>query len=432
MSYSSDHPLPSDTAISIRNISRLYLLFDRPEDRLKHALWRGRKKFYTDFWALKGVSFEVKKGESVGIIGKNGSGKSTLLQIIAGVLKPTEGEVLVRGRVSALLELGSGFSPELTGRENIYLQGNILGLSTEKVNENFDDIASFADIGDFIDQPIKIYSSGMAVRLAFSVLAHLEPDILIVDEALAVGDVSFQLKCRKHIKKLIENGTTLLFVSHDPYTIKNLCQRSLWLHEGVSKFFGDCLKTATLYQDFLKAQDANQKAGNTEINENIGDKMGANKALNSSEVAKGQDIKGEKQLFCRLISEKLLDVNNKEITELHRGETLKVRVTYEVLEEKGPLSAGIAIFDSGGYHICGTNTHIQNYSIPSSEGIHKFEVIYNNLNLFSGTYRFDVGLFNQDTTVFFDFHSHCLTVKIIDTQHVGDGLILLDHTYAVL
>src|SRR5829696_2572400 len=193
-------PPAPEVAISVRGAGKMHRIYDRPQDRLKQMLWRGRRQYGREFWALRDVSFELRRGEMMGIIGRNGSGKSTLLQIIAGTLTPSEGEVTVNGRVAALLELGSGFNPEFTGRENVFLNGSILGISREEIQQRFDDIAAFADIGGFIEQPVKTYSSGMLVRLAFAVQASIEPDVLIVDEALAGGDVFFRQKCYRRLE----------------------------------------------------------------------------------------------------------------------------------------------------------------------------------------------------------------------------------------
>ena len=222
----------SPLVISVRHVSKAYRIYDEPHDRLKQMLWRGRRTFGRDFWALRDVSLEVRKGETVGIIGRNGSGKSTLLQIIAGTLAPTSGEVVVNGRVGALLELGSGFNPEFSGRENVYLNGAILGIDHAVMLGKFDDIAAFADIGEFIDQPVKHYSSGMLVRLAFAVHACIEPEILIVDEALSVGDMYFQAKCMARIAELRSRGTSILFVSHSLGTVKALSSRAALLDGG--------------------------------------------------------------------------------------------------------------------------------------------------------------------------------------------------------
>jgi len=231
--------MTDELAVRASGLGKCYHIYDRPEDRLKQILWRGRRSFYREFWALREVSLEVARGGTLGIIGRNGSGKSTLLHVIAGTLAPTTGRIDVAGRVAALLELGSGFNPEFTGRENVFLNGAILGMSRADVARRFDDIAAFADIGEFLDQPVKVYSSGMVVRLAFAVQAHVDADVLIVDEALAVGDVYFQHRCMRRIRQLLDRGTTLLFVSHATDTVKRFCRRGLWLDGGAVRYFGE-------------------------------------------------------------------------------------------------------------------------------------------------------------------------------------------------
>jgi lipopolysaccharide transport system ATP-binding protein len=229
----------NDIAIRVTNLSKRYEIYSSPRDRLKQfvlprlqsLIGREPKQYFREFWALNDVSFEVKKGETVGIIGRNGSGKSTLLQMICGTLNPTSGGIQTNGRIAALLELGSGFNPEFTGRENVYLNASVLGLSNEEIDGRFNDIAAFADIGDFIEQPVKIYSSGMVVRLAFAVIAHVDADILVIDEALAVGDAVFIQKCMRFIRSFQQQGT-LLFVSHDTGSIVSLCKQAFWLDHG--------------------------------------------------------------------------------------------------------------------------------------------------------------------------------------------------------
>lgn len=213
--YSETNTMNRSTplSISVNNLSKCFQVYDNPKARLKQAIWRGRRQYYKEFWALQGVNFDLSKGESLGVIGRNGSGKSTLLQLICGTLTPTSGRVETHGRIAALLELGSGFNPEFTGLENVFLNASMLGLSKEETNTRLDDILAFADIGDFVNQPVKAYSSGMAVRLAFAVIAHVSADILIVDEALSVGDVFFNQKCMRFINRFRENGS-LLFVIH--------------------------------------------------------------------------------------------------------------------------------------------------------------------------------------------------------------------------
>ncbi len=229
----------SDIAIGVSNLSKCYQIYSAPRDRLKQFVLprlqrfagRGPKQYFREFWALKDVSFEIKKGETVGIIGRNGSGKSTLLQMICGTLNPTHGGIQTNGRIAALLELGSGFNPEFTGRENVYMNASVLGLSNEEIDIRFNDIVTFADIGDFIEQPVKTYSSGMMVRLAFAVIAHVDADVLVVDEALAVGDAFFTQKCMRFLRKFMENGT-VLFVSHDTGAVVNLCSKAILLNRG--------------------------------------------------------------------------------------------------------------------------------------------------------------------------------------------------------
>lgn len=239
------------TAISVHNLSKIYKLYDDPVDRLKESLNPFRKKYHRDFYALKDVSFDIKKGETVGIVGKNGSGKSTLLKILTGVLTPSSGTVAVNGKVSALLELGAGFNPELTGLENVYFSGTIMGYTKEEMDAKRDDILSFADIGDFVYQPVKIYSSGMYVRLAFAVATAIDPEILIVDEALSVGDAKFQSKSFARMESFKKNGKSIIVVSHDLNTIKYLCRRALYIDNGVITADGESKYVTDLYHKNL-------------------------------------------------------------------------------------------------------------------------------------------------------------------------------------
>ncbi len=245
----------SSPAISIRGISKVYHLFERPIDRLKHQLFGHLKSYGKEFWALKDIDLEIGHGETIGIVGRNGSGKSTLLQIIAGVLQPTTGEIAVAGRVAAMLELGSGFNPEYTGKENVFMNGSILGMSKAEMERRYDEIIDFAEIGDFIDQPVKTYSSGMYVRLAFSVQACIRPDILIVDEALSVGDAKFQRKCFRRMEELKERGVTILFVTHDVNAVINHCSRAVLLEQGQMVAQGRPQEIVERYQKLLFGAD---------------------------------------------------------------------------------------------------------------------------------------------------------------------------------
>ena len=243
--------MSSEPAVRVENLSKCYQIYGKPRDRLLQMLFRGHRKYYREFWALRDVTFEVGKGETVGIIGRNGSGKSTLLQMICGTLNPTGGTIETRGRIAALLELGSGFNPEFSGRENVYMNGAVLGLSREEMDDRYEEILAFADIGDFIDQPIKTYSSGMVVRLAFAVQAMVGPDILVVDEALAVGDVRFQAKCFDRLKQLKERGTSILLVTHSGEQIVTHCNRAVLLDNGCVVELGEPKQVVNRYMDLL-------------------------------------------------------------------------------------------------------------------------------------------------------------------------------------
>lgn len=265
--------MSDNIAIKVENVSKCYPIFDKPRDRLKQmilprlASMAGKtgKQHYREFWALRDVSFSIDRGEAVGIIGRNGSGKSTLLQIICGTLSPTAGSVTCSGRIAALLELGSGFNPEFTGRENVYLNGALFGAGREEMDKRFDEIAAFSDIGQFIDQPVKTYSSGMAVRLAFAVAIHVDPKILVVDEALAVGDEMFQRKCFSRIEAIRSSGATILFVSHSGAVVIELCDRALFLDGGKRLLLGQPKHVVGRYQKLLYAPRERHESLRAEI-----------------------------------------------------------------------------------------------------------------------------------------------------------------------
>lgn len=247
-----------DIAISVRNLSKSYRLYNSPSERMKELLHPFKKTYHREFWALNDVSFDVRRGESLGIIGKNGSGKSTLLQLICGILPPTTGEARVNGRISALLELGAGFNREFTGRENVYMNGALMGFAKKEMDKRVDTIADFADIGDFIEQPVKIYSSGMFMRLAFAAAINMDPDILIIDEILSVGDRNFQLKCYQKLHELKEKGITFILVAHSEYAIREQTQKCVYLKNGRLEFLGPSEEGISLYiKESLKEKSNN-------------------------------------------------------------------------------------------------------------------------------------------------------------------------------
>lgn len=245
-----------EIAVEADSIGKCYRIFPSPRARLLQSLWGKRRQLYREFWALQNVSFQLARGQTLGVVGRNGSGKSTLLQLLCNTLTPSTGRIRMQGRVGALLELGSGFNPEFSGRENVFLNATVLGLSQHQIEAKLDDILAFADIGPFIDQPVKTYSSGMVVRLAFAVQAHIDPDILVVDEALAVGDEMFQKKCYAHLERLKERGTSILLVTHSCPQIIQHCDQALLLHKGIARMLAEPARVTVTYQRLINASDA--------------------------------------------------------------------------------------------------------------------------------------------------------------------------------
>lgn len=346
----------SDIAIKVENLSKCYQIYDQPHDRLKQFLVKGRK-FYREFWALNDVSFEIRKGETVGIIGRNGSGKSTLLQMICGTLNPTSGSVQTHGRIAALLELGSGFNPEFTGRENIYMNAAVLGLSTEETDARYDRIVEFADIGSFIGQPVKTYSSGMMVRLAFSVAIHVEPDILIVDEALSVGDAYFQAKCAKMIQGIIAAGSTVLFVSHDTASVKSLCSRALLLESGRSQYLGDVNTAVEKYYSALIESQRVDRGPEEAVKQT---------AAVASEYTDGVESFQSMASFQRIqngvaefINVALLNESGQMIDVVDFGQTVVLRQVVQVHKSVPSLGLAYHIRDKNGQDIIYSDTGIE-------------------------------------------------------------------------
>ncbi len=357
-------------AITVENLSKSYQIYSRPQDRLKQSIvprlqWmlgRTPRTYYHEFWALRHVSFEIEKGETVGIIGRNGSGKSTLLQLICGTLAPTEGTVRTNGRIAALLELGSGFNPEFTGRENVYLNGTILGLSKREIDLRFDDIAAFADIGEFIEQPVKMYSSGMYVRLAFAINVMSRPAIMVVDEALAVGDMKFQAKCMTALKRRQEEGTTVLFVSHDVGTVRSLCSRGIYLERGEMKSIGSAADVSQHYMRTIQEEmnEDQLRADREAVSRPAEDDsdVSINKTTSGIEFKSSDSFDQRVGLFrygsgeARISYAELLDGDNQPVTFLKFNQEVQIRLyfvsyndlditpTYYILDDKRNLILG--------------------------------------------------------------------------------------------
>lgn len=398
----------SEAIIEICNLSKIYKLYDQPIDRLKEALSFSKKTYCREYYALKNISFNIDKGEILGIIGDNGSGKSTILKIIAGVLNPTEGDIAIKGRVSALLELGAGFNGEYTGIENIYLYGTMMGKSKEETDKDIESILAFADIGDFIHQPVKTYSSGMFARLAFAVAINVNPDILIVDEILAVGDQNFQIKCMKKMKEMMSGGTTVLYVAHDINAIKRFCTKVLWLKDGQIQEYGDVDRVTDKYLDYLKGKEI--------IQDN-----------NTKEIASFEMKEG---VIGEIIEVAIKDNQNRDCTEVAQNEEVNIEVIYDIYDDKieNPV-LGIAIRSMDDDYLCGLNTLLDKIEIPWKKGRNRMVLNYPyGLLAIGGKYYFDIALFEETATVPIQYKTKVKEITVV-TKYIGEGRYIIPHKW---
>jgi ABC-type polysaccharide/polyol phosphate transport system ATPase subunit len=356
-------------ALKVKDATKIYKLYDKPTDRLKESLLPFGKSYHNDFYALKNISFEINKGETVGIIGKNGSGKSTLLKMITGVLTPTSGDIEVSGRISALLELGAGFNPEYTGIENIYLNGTIMGFGKEEMDIKLKDILEFADIGEFIYQPVKMYSSGMFARLAFAVAIHVDPDILIVDEALSVGDMRFQQKCYRKIEEY-KDAKTVIMVTHDISAITKYCDRAIWINEGVLMGDGHPVDIAKKYQAYMidsKISKRNNNANLIQQDDNID-------LINSN-----LDIQGDR--VAEIIGVSMFDViSNEKIDVIAPDQCVMISIKVKSTQDIYNPIVGLSIKDRLGTIVLQTNNFVLNQAID--------DLHVNEIAIYSFTFNF--------------------------------------------
>ncbi len=409
-------------SIEVENLSKVYKLYDKPSDRLKEALSPVKKCYHKDFYALRDLNFKIKPGETVGFVGKNGSGKSTLLKLLTEVLTPTEGSLKINGKVSALLELGAGFNNEYTGMENIYLNGTIMGYSREEMDKRVDDIVKFADIGEYINQPVKTYSSGMFVRLAFAVAINVEPDILIVDEALAVGDVRFQLKCMDKFLEFKEKGITILYVSHDINSIKRFCTRAIWINEGHLEADGDVDLITDKYLDYLKMLDA-QSEEKDDAKDNTGNDV-------AKSVAEGErDLESTVEI-AEVVSLKIMNSRGEETEEIEHGEKVSLTLTYYVNDTtiKNPV-VGIALLRLDNLYVCGLNTLLDKVDVPWEKGYNSVTLTYDSFNLVGGGYYFDVAVYDQTASVPFDYRTKYREV-FVKMGYIAEGIEILPHKWS--
>ncbi|CCN70285.1 ABC transporter ATP-binding protein [Vibrio nigripulchritudo] len=394
----------NNIAVSVKGLSKVYRLYSRPKDRVKELISFKEKKLHKEHHALSNVSLDIRKGEIIGLIGKNGAGKSTLLKVITGIVTPTSGEWALNGRVASLLELGAGFNMDLSGLENIYLNGTIMGFTRDEVDKKLDNIINFADIGDFIHQPVKMYSSGMFARLAFSVAINVDPDILIIDEALSVGDMKFQLKCMDKFNEFRESGKTIIFVSHDINAIKRFCTYCIWIKNGSVQDEGNTDVVTDSYIDYLRMDDTN----NTEIDRN--------------------NLKEDVAKIVNVVTRR--KGNLEDVEKFNYLDDIEVEVEYEVFDEKisDPV-LGVSLNTLDNKNISGLNTLLDKVNIPWEIGNNKFKLLYSNLTLVGGSYRVDVALFEKNATVSFDYK---LGIKhiTISTPYVGEGVFIPHHTWS--
>ncbi len=400
----------SEYAIQLNSITKLYRLYNNPLDRLKEILSDGRKSYGKSFYALRNITLNIRKGETIGIIGKNGAGKSTMLKIITEVLSPTEGELRIEGKISALLELGAGFNPEYTGIENIYLNCSMIGMKNEEIERKIPSILEFADIGDFIYQPVKSYSSGMFARLAFSVAVSTKPEILIVDEALSVGDTRFQIKCMEHMKNMMLGGTTVLFVSHDINAIRRFCKRAVWIHSGQIQMDGEVNKVCDEYLDFLRCSDVSPLISRKNISEFV-----------------------HKDGIAEVIDFKVLCSYGEAENEIAYDEPLRIEVTYDVYDKNlKDAVLGIALRSADDDYTCGLNTLLDHQRIPWKYGRNRMMLSFPyGLRATGGKYYFEVALEDQTATIGFHYIQRIKEINIT-MNYTCEGRYNIPHVWEVI
>ncbi|MCW6037299.1 ABC transporter ATP-binding protein [Spirulina subsalsa FACHB-351] len=415
----------SETIIALDNVSKCYRRYHRPIDRLKEILLPG-KKHSQKFWALQDINLEVYQGETLGIIGQNGSGKSTLLQIIAKTLTPTTGTVHIQGRVAALLELGSGFNPDFTGRQNVFFNGQILGLTKKEIEAKFDTIAAFADIGDFLDQPIKTYSSGMAVRLAFAVAAHTDAQILIVDEALAVGDAKFQARCMKKIRQLQGDGVTLLFVSHDLSSVKFLCESAILLNQGRILEQGTPKFVANRYIALLSSDHHTDHSSDMIALEKSHKVETEKSNAFADNIPNEQDYHRHGNAFAEIKSAIITNLDNIDLKgKVETGSKFKLRVNIQGNNDLDDIVVGLSLRTLTGVILYGTNTYLLKKSIPSLSK-HQSTVVEFEVPCFlnKGLYSISIGVHSTEG-ISYDWIDDLVLLEVINAR-LCDGLIDLN------
>lgn len=411
----------SDIAIKVDHISKIYKLYNNPMDRLKESLGLTRKKKYTEYYALKDVNIEVKRGETVGIIGTNGAGKSTILKIITGVLTPTSGNVEINGRISALLELGAGFNMEYTGLENVYLNGTMIGFTREEIDAKLDDILEFADIGDFIHQPVKTYSSGMFVRLAFAVAINIDPEILIVDEALSVGDVFFQAKCYHKFEEFKKMGKTILFVSHDLGSISKYCDRVILLNKGSKINEGSPKDMIDIFKKILVNQYDEQNDSSVK-EDNVNNQFEERKQLKDL-MQLNPDVTEYGNGCANIVDFGLIDSSGNITNAIEKGTEFEVKMIIKFNDDIADPIFAFSIKDLKGMTITGTNTMLEGLKLGNIKaGDKKIATFKQTMRARAGEYLISFGCTgyrNGEFVVYHRLYDVCSVTVLLDKDTDG-------------
>jgi lipopolysaccharide transport system ATP-binding protein len=422
--------MTSSCAVSARNLSKMYLLYQRPQDRLKQSLFhRFGRNYARTFWALQDVTFDLERGKALGIVGRNGSGKSTLLQIVCGTLQPTSGTVEVNGRVTALLELGAGFNPEFTGRENVFLNGATLGIPASEMRKRLDQIIDFAGLGEFIDQPVKIYSSGMYVRLAFAIATSVDPDVLVIDEALAVGDTGFVIKCMNRIKKLRENGATILLVTHDVQTVRTFCDSALWLNEGRVQAAGPTLDVTSEYIRFLFKDTSSPPADGRERSSVQLPGAAVDMAVQAIHLDDRPDLirwglGGLRLVACSIDSGQTAGEN----PVFEYGAPMRITVEARAVEDidSNQIGLGFAFRNTKGLDIITSTTYDQENYIHLIKAGQRLRVTFELDNILApGDYALVLDIEDRSggTPRYYDFIENAVTFKVISRAYVFSAVL---------
>ncbi len=415
-------------AIEVKNVRKKFRVYYDKGNQLKERLLFRSRNRYEDRWVLNGISFNVKKGEAVGLIGHNGCGKSTTLKLLTRIMYPTEGSIELSGRVSSLIELGAGFHPDMSGRENIYTNASIFGLSKKEIDERMDDIVEFSEMEQFLDNPVRTYSSGMYMRLAFSVAINVNADILLIDEILAVGDINFQAKCFNKLKEIKAQGTTIVIVSHSLGQIEQICDRTIWIDGGKIKADGKPRDVHPEYMDFMgqKRQVIAEKE-NARKEEKSGKKAG--ERTDNADNAASEEKKRWGNGHARINQVRMLDTNGKSQSAFATGSCVTIEMDYSVKEKVEDAVFGIGIFNQNGQQVYGTNTRIDQMDEFALEKDGTMRVTLDCVNLLPGIYLLDIAIESQ-VGIPVDYFREAYTFEMY--SQIGDvGIVRLDHQWEI-